>query len=204
MSSETIWNLVTNFGDSAIGLPLALLVLLVLLASGWLRGAAAWFFSVASCVLAMLALKIGFGLAFAGCGPGEPGAMHFSPSGHAALSAVTYGGLAVLTGRHLPELARLVLAIATSAWVCTIAASRVELRFHSPVEAAVGLVVGAAAVALLVVAIGRSTGPRWLAPALTITTLAVLAAMHGTRWPVEEHLHAVAAWLRGSVGLCAR
>ena len=204
MSAQLAWNLVTNFGDSAVGLPLALVVLIALLASGWSRGAAGWFLSVAACALVMLALKLAFNLALEGCAPVADGAARFSPSGHAALSTVIYGGLAVLGSRHLSELARFVIAIATSAWVSAIAASRIELRAHSPLEVAAGLVVGAAGVAVLAATIGRSTGPRWLMPILVAITFAVILVMHGTRWPVEENLHAVAVWLRGSAGLCGR
>lgn len=204
MDSATIWNLITNCGDSAVGLPLALLVLVVLAASGWTRAAAAWFAAVAACVSLTLIIKVSFGFAFGGCTPLAAGARQFSPSGHAALGAVIYGGLAVIGSRHLPELAKLVLAMAASAWVSAIAASRVELHAHSALEVGVGLAVGAGAVALLAAVIGRSSGPRWLVPALTAVTVTVVALMHGTRWPVEETLHALAAWLRGSAGLCGR
>ena len=204
MLTQSVWNLITNFGDSAVGLPLASLVLVVLLMSGWSRAAAGWFLAVGACALVTLAIKLAFKVMVDGCGPIVASAPGFSPSGHAALSTVIYGGLAVLGSRHLPELARLLLAMAASAWVGAIAGSRIELHAHSPLEVAVGLAVGAGAIALLAATIGRSTGPRWLLPMLAGITIAVLVATHGTRWPVEENLHAFAAWLRGSAGLCAR
>jgi membrane-associated phospholipid phosphatase len=204
MSAQSVWNLVTNFGDSAVGLPIALLVLIALLASGWSRGAAGWFMAVAACGLVMLTFKLAFNLALEGCGPVTAGAPHFSPSGHAALSTVIYGGLAILVSRHLPELAQFLIAIAASAWVCAIAASRIELHAHGPLEVAAGLAVGATGVIVLAATIGRSTGPRWLMPVLAVITVAVIFVMHGTRWPVEENLHAFAVWLRGSAGLCGR
>ena len=200
MVTQSVWNLITNFGDGAVGLPLALLVLIVLLASGWSRGAAGWIASVGACLLVVATLKF----AFDGCGSILPAAHHFSPSGHAALSAVTYGGLALLGSRHLPELARPFIAVAASAWVCAIAASRIELHVHSPVEVVVGLAIGGASVALLAAVIGRSAGPRWLAPALAGTTVAVLVVMHGARWPLEDYVHVAAVGPQGSARLCGR
>lgn len=202
MITQSVWNLITNVGDSAVAVPLAALVLVVLYASGWSRAALGWLAAVAFCASAMIVFKLAFKVALEGCGMAAAGAPHFSPSGHAALGALVYGGLAVLGSRHLPQLARLLLAMAASAWVCTIAASRLALHVHSPLEVAVGLAVGGASVALLAWSIGRSAGPRWLVPALGVVTVAVFAAMYGTRWPAEQMLHRAAVWVRGAAGFC--
>jgi membrane-associated phospholipid phosphatase len=196
------WTSITDFGDSAVGLPLAALVVVALLASGWSRGAIAWLLSVAACGAVMAAFKVMFRAASGECGAVVQAVPVFSPSGHAALSAVVYGGLAVLGGRRVPALARAVIGLATAIWVGLIASSRVAVQAHTPIEVAAGLVVGLGAVALMIHMLRQSDGPRALLPHLAAASILALVLMYGSHWPVEAQLRAVADLLHRSVG-CA-
>ncbi len=197
-----MWNSITDFGDSAVGLPLAALVLLALLASGWLRGAGAWLVAVLGCGAAMALFKVAFKVASGSCESVMRPVVEFSPSGHAALSTVVYGGLAVLGARQLPPAARWLLGAATGLWVLLIACSRVEVQAHTPVEVLIGLAVGAGALCLMAFLIRRSPAPRVLLPQLAVALSLALLLMYGTHWPVESGLRMIAALFRQSVVDC--
>jgi membrane-associated phospholipid phosphatase len=193
------WASITDFGDSAVGLPLAVLVLVALLASGWSRGAIAWACAVAGCGVAMVVFKVAFGAASAGCGAMVQASPVFSPSGHAALSAVVYGGLAVLSGRQMPPLARALIGLATATWIGLIASSRVAVQAHTPFEVVSGLIVGLGAVAWMIYMLRQSAGPRVLLPQLAAVVIIVLWLTYGSHWRVEDGLRAVANLLHRSV-----
>jgi membrane-associated phospholipid phosphatase len=193
------WISITDFGDSAVGLPLAAVVLAALLASGWFRGAMAWLLAVVGCGAAMALFKLGFNAAAAGCVPVVQAAPAFSPSGHAALSTVVYGGLAVLGTRQMSPLARILIGAAAAAWIGLIATSRVAIQAHTPVEVIAGIVVGAAAVALMIHLLKHSSGPRVLFPQLAVASAAVLMLTYGSHWQVEETLRTLAEILHRSV-----
>jgi membrane-associated phospholipid phosphatase len=196
------WTSITDFGDSAVGLSLAALVLVALFASGWSRGAVAWACAIAGCGAAMAVFKVAFKAASAGCAPVVQAAPAFSPSGHAALSAVVYGGLAVLGGRQLPPLARVLIGLGTAIWIGLIAGSRVAVQAHTPIEVVTGLVVGLGAVALMIHMLKQSAGPRLLLPQLAVASTAALLLTYGAHWQIEASLRIVADLLHRSVA-CA-
>jgi membrane-associated phospholipid phosphatase len=193
------WSSITDLGDSAVGLPLAALVLIVLLVSGWTRGALAWTLAVAGCGAAMITFKLIFRVASGACAPAAQVVPAFSPSGHAALSTVVYGGLAVLGSRQVTPLARTMIGLATAVWIGLIASSRVVVQAHTPFEVVTGLGVGLVAVALMVRLLRHSEGPRMLLPHLAAACLAALVLMYGTHWQVEDDLRALASLLHRSV-----
>ena len=185
---SAIWNFVTDFGDSAVTVPLALLTLMVLGAAGQRRLALGWVLAIGGCAVAIGALKLVFGA----CGPHLSIADIVSPSGHTAMSAAVYGSLALLIGARLtPGRRRLVLAAAVVA-VLAIALSRAMLHDHSPAEIVVGLMVGAGAVAVFRVALGRREAPRLPLGWLLLGGGALVAALHGTRWMIEPAVHRLA------------
>ena len=192
-----LWSFITDLGDSAITIPLAALVLVwfALAKRDW-EAVRAWGAGVVACGLAMAVLK----LLFQSCG-------HLwlerftSPSGHTAMSAVVYGGLGVLASREAASWRRLCFGAFFAILVLAIAASRAILDAHTWPEVAVGLVVGAASVGLMHRLLGdapRHTGAARLAAIALIVAL----ALHGSHWPIEDHLRQIAAWIRGSVPAC--
>ena len=98
-----LWGLVTDCGDAAVTLPLALLVLVFLIVVRERPLALYWLLMVLGCGAAIGALKLLFGactsrLGFLGI---------VSPSGHTAMSTAIYGSLALLIGGSLPRPGRL-------------------------------------------------------------------------------------------------
>jgi len=200
---QAMWLSITDFGDSAVGLTLAALVLVALLVSGWSRGAVAWLLAVAGCGTAMAVCKVAFRLASTTCAPVAHAVPAFSPSGHAALSTVVYGGLAVLGGRQLPMPARYLLGVCAGLWIALIASSRIAVQAHTPVEVVTGLAVGLGAIMLMIHLLRRTEGPRMLLPQLAAASVLALALMYGSHWQVESSLQDVAAWLRGAGAACS-
>jgi membrane-associated phospholipid phosphatase len=190
--------IVTDLGDSAVTLPLALLVLVVLLVARERRIALRWLLMVAGCGAAIGALKLVFGACTLRLGFLDI----VSPSGHTAMSTGIYGSLALLIGPPLRPTARHVTAAAAAVLIVAIAVSRVLLHVHDTPEIILGLAVGLAAVVWFHVALRREP-PRGLPLAwLTLGGLAVVVAMHGTRANVEPDVRALAGWLRLSVPWC--
>lgn len=200
----SFWMSVTDFGDAAVGVPIAAIVLLVLVASGWQRGAWAWLIAVAGCASLTVLLKLAFHLAACGFDTALPTSPVFSPSGHAALSAIVYGGLAALGGRQMPAVARRVLSGVAVLWIAMIASSRVEVHAHTPVEVIAGLAVGSGALVVLMRMLGPAQSPRARVPVLAITALLSVSLILVLPGQVQEKLrlffHSLHVW----DAVCAR
>jgi len=197
-----MWLSITDLGDSAVGITLAALVLLALLACGWRRAAAAWVFAICGCGAAIAALKLAWRVASPVCDASGAGAFAFSPSGHAALSTAVYGGLAVLSAHRASPFARVILAAGSALLIGLIATSRVAVQAHSPIEVFVGFGVGASAVIWLLLSLRRAPQPGQAMPQLAFALVLSLATMYGTHWPVEQNLHRLAAWLHPPIERC--
>jgi membrane-associated phospholipid phosphatase len=131
----SLWDFVTYFGDSAVTVPLSLLVLVFLLAAAVVIGA----------------LK----LVFRACGSVITTAHIVSPSGHTAMSTAVYGALALLIGGRFPPRSRRALALVAAIVIVAIGWSRVVLHDHSRAEILVGFLVGAGALALFRAMLGH-------------------------------------------------
>ena len=172
---------ISDFADQAVMLPLTLAIGLTLLALGRDRAARAWTFAVLGTLAVMLVLKIGF----LACAPSWPDPALRSPSGHAAAAAAVYGGLAWLLGIRWAWL----VALAATAMI---GASRIALHVHSPAEVALGAAVGMLG-ALTFTALAGPTprrSQRW--PLLAATAL-VLIGFHGHRLGAEADIARFAA-----------
>ncbi|HXO02670.1 MAG TPA: hypothetical protein VN900_11475, partial [Stellaceae bacterium] len=99
------WNFVTDFGDSAVTVPLALLTLIFMISAGQRRLAFGWVLAIGGCAIAIGALKLVFGA----CGPWLTTAAIVSPSGHTAMSTAVYGSLALLVAARLSPHHRVLL-----------------------------------------------------------------------------------------------
>jgi membrane-associated phospholipid phosphatase len=170
----------TDFADQAVVLPIGAGVLLFLLGSGWLRGAAAWLIGVGGVLLVMLAAKM---LAMA-CQRHLEGLGLSSPSGHTASAAVVYGGLVALLARHGRTGEWLTIA-ASVACAAVIGATRLALHMHTLEDVLVGLPIGmAGAVAIRHIAGARPKRLRqqWL----IAIAIAVLLIFHGRKLQAEQ------------------
>lgn len=193
-----IWNFVTDFGDSAVTVPLALLTLIFMISAGQRRLAFGWVLAIGGCAIAIGALKLVFGA----CGPWLTTAAIVSPSGHTAMSTAVYGSLALLVAARLSPHHRVLLMIATGIAIVGIAASRVALHDHTPAEIAVGFIVGAGAVAVFRTMLGCLEAPALPLKWLLLGGAAIVAAMHGRRWMIEPAMHRLAWDFRLALPWC--
>ena len=188
---QPIWHFLTDFGDTAVTVPLAVVMGGFLLAAMQPRLAIGWALAIMGCAGVMAALKLA--LAVCGSHP-HPGSGLRSPSGHTAMSIAVYGGFAAILGATLQRPARELVIGGTAIFVSAIALSRVILGYHSPIEVAVGFVVGMSTLAIIVAIVARERPQRlpfgWLAAAV----LVVFTLAHGTRWPAEQAIHRIARW----------
>lgn len=172
-------NFVTDFGDTALILPLVLAVGLALALGGWRRGAAAWVVSTGITFAALLLAK----LAVYACHPLPFVAVH-SPSGHTAAAAVAVGGLLALLApgswsAPLSAAAGAVLA------AMVIGASRVGLGVHSRSDVLVGALIGIAGAVVVAGLAGRR--PREFRRVLPLAAAVVaVIVFHGARLHAED------------------
>ncbi len=193
--SHPLWWMVTDFGDSAVTVPLALFCTAYLLLARRHRAALALALTSGGAALVILLLK----LALQSCLPERGGAPLTSPSGHAALSAAVYGGLALLLSQGS---ARRPLLALTALLVAGIAVSRLALEAHTPPEILLGLAVGGGFSLLMARLIrGEPAFRPQRRPLLALTALTLLAP-YGLRSPAEQAIRQIARGLQGHAVWC--
>jgi len=195
---HTVWVFITDCGDSAVTVPLALLVLIFLVVSRQQRVACAWVLTVGGAAIVIAALKLAFGA----CGTAIAGSHIVSPSGHTAMSTAVYGALALLSGSRLPAGRRYAVYAAAGAAIVGIALSRVVLHEHNFAEIVVGWIVGAGAVAAFAMALGRQQAPPLPLGWMALCGVILVALLHGTRWHVEPAVRHVAWLFRLALPFC--
>ncbi len=175
---------VTDFADQAVILPAAAIVLLVLLAIGWWRGALAWLVVVPATLGVVLAAK----MTTMACQDLVPPVGLFSPSGHTASAALVYGGLlALLLGEAARS--RLVTALACAAAVAMVVGyTRLALGVHTVADVVAGGAIGMAGVGALALAAGARPAHRraWMGLAAAVVCAAML--LHGRHVYAEMHI----------------
>jgi membrane-associated phospholipid phosphatase len=179
----------TDFGDSAVLLPLSAVVLVWLLATRSI-GAALWWLGV---LIAFGAIVGSLKMLFFACPPATDVR---SPSGHAGFSMFVYGSIAAIVAmqRRSPWTRAAIMA-AAFALVVGIAISRVMLHMHSRTETLIGFLIGAAAVGVFFFGYQRTTPNRRLTAPLLFAVVLTAAIFHGARLNAETNLHALGGWL---------
>ncbi|WP_267125900.1 phosphatase PAP2 family protein [Xanthomonas sacchari] len=189
----SMWSAISNFGDAAMTLPLALVcaLWLALGSAGW-RAAATWLGLLASAAALVGATKI----LYAGCGV-ELRALQFRViSGHTMLAACVWPMACMLCLRARP---RPRLAIACGfAIASVIAIARVYARAHSLSEVAAGVVVGATTTACYLQWRGAPQLAARLRMYAIVSVVLVGALMYGRHAPIQ---HAIQTY---SPALCGR
>jgi len=192
------WWFLTDFGDSAVTLPLALAVALALAAGRRWRAVVLWIGCIGFAGAATGSLK----LLMKACHAPLSDTALVAPSGHTAMSLTVYGGLALLVARHLPDWRGRLALLAAAVLAPAIGVSRVVIGAHTVAEVAAGSAVGLLALLVLHLLLPRqdpfALPLAWLAAALAV----VLAASHGEHWPIEELLRDLAFALRGHLPAC--
>ena len=179
----------TDFGDSAVLLPLSAVVLVWLLATRSM-GAAIWWLGV---LIVFGAVIGGLKMLFFAC---PPAVDVRSPSGHTGFSMFVYGSIAAIFAAQCRSAwSRWAIMTATIALVVGIAASRVILHMHSARETVIGFLIGAAAVGVFFFGYHRTTPSRRLTAPLLFAVVLTAAVFHGARLNAETNLHALGGWL---------
>ena len=187
----SIWRFITDFGDTAVTVPLAALMLIFLTVARQPRLALVWAFAILGCAGVIGGLK----LILDACGyPAVAGAGLTSPSGHTAMSVAVYGGFAAVIGGQLARPARAALMVGATTLIIAIPMSRIALHLHTGIEVTVGLMVGLVAVVIIIAAVAMR---RDRLPILWLAGAAIVLAMvlHGERWPAEKAVRHLAGWL---------
>jgi hypothetical protein len=183
-----IWVFLTDFGDTAVTVPLALLMAGFLLAARQPRLAIGWGLAIGGCAGAIGGLK----LVFAVCS--HPFGLS-SPSGHTAMSIAVYGGFTAVAGATLARPARAALIAGAAVPVIGIPLSRTIVSGHTTIEVVVGLAIGIAALGAIIAIVARYRPERLPLAWLAAGTLIVFVLFHGTRWPAERSIHGLAGLL---------
>lgn len=192
-------NWISDVGDSALLLPLSVLLVIALWHYQSKLAAATFVWAWAFCVAAVVVLKV----IFIGCGPTWNIGI-ISPSGHASMSAVVFGAYGIVVARQVPRWQRFVVIGACTLFVLGVGVSRVILGQHSPAEVGLGFMVGAAALGLFAVRYLRLQTAKVNLFLLVPLFLGLLLALHGVRLPIEELIQRFAVTTRTSTGACLR
>jgi membrane-associated phospholipid phosphatase len=187
---QPIWQFLTDFGDTAVTVPLAILVLGVLLAAKQLRLAIGW----GLVIIGVAAATAGLKLAFTVCGYKLAGSGVMSPSGHTAMSVAVYGGLAAVVAASRNGRGRAAVIAMAGVFTIAIALSRIIVGYHTPIEVAVGLMVGVAALGAMTLVAARYRAEHLPLGWLVAGALVVFVLFHGARWPAERAIHRLASW----------
>ncbi|HEX3064361.1 MAG TPA: phosphatase PAP2 family protein [Candidatus Polarisedimenticolia bacterium] len=196
---SSFWNFVTDFGDTAVTLPLAALTIAFLFVSGWRRAAFAFGLALLACAIAIGLAK----LALESCGHPLLHTDITNPSGHAAVSTTVYGSLAVLFAGNVAAGRRWIPIAGGAVLLAAIALSRVELDAHSLVEVVLGLAIGLAALALFYRQVAGEPAIAIHGLWLALAGVVVIAIMHGARWPIEDAVRVIVHLIRHNVASCA-
>ena len=193
MGMESLWVHVTDLGDSAVLLPLALVIVL------WLgrqsrRAAFIWavLFSLDGAVVALSKIL------YMGWGLHPPGWNFTGMSGHSALSMLVWPTLGQLLATGRPPGWRWLLPALGAVLAAAIVVSRLTTDVHTPIEAASGALWGGAlaVLALWLLPRGGIDGDRagWLLP---VAVLLPLALSYGQIFPSNPLLQTIACALSG-------
>lgn len=187
----------TDFGDTAVLLPLSIVILVWLLSGGLRRVVGSWIIAIGLCIAGTALLKIYM--------YGRPPAPDLvSPSGHSSLSVLIYGAITLIIAAEQRGCALAATLVAGASWIVAIAGSRLLLRAHSAPEVGIGIIIGVATLTLFThyYLCSRSEGRRLLPVILSV--IVVTAVLHGQELPAEallqvisRHLHITRALSQG-------
>ncbi len=179
---------VTNFGDQAVLLPLAIGVAFVFASSGWWRGAVAW----TAAIGCTLALMVGFKLNYALCGRLVGGFLS-NPSGHTAGATAVYGGLFAILARPTAKGPSWAFAFALLI-ALIVGMSRLILDAHSGWEVLIGGAVGLCG-ALAATRLAGAPPSNLRITRVAALALLVLVVFHGLHVPAEAAIRKLAFYV---------
>ena len=145
----------TNFGDLAVSMPVALGVALFFYYRDRTDLALIYGLNVVLAVAAAMVLKLVFAATNATLWEPMLGMSNGAPSGHVVDAVAVYGGAAILVGLTSQGAARIVLGLIATALIVCVGLTRIILGAHTPGDVVAGLIVGGAAVILIGIACRR-------------------------------------------------
>lgn len=180
---------VTQFGDVAVLMPLASIILIWLLLIRSYRSAGWWAISVVLCSIAIFVLK----LVFYQCAPIPQ--LH-SPSGHTSLSTLIYGAITLVTVAETKGFLQKVMLCAGVGLILAIAASRLFLNVHTLAEVGVGLAIGAATLVLFCRSYRQLGGETVQVILLIAASATLIVVLHGRVFDAQTIVQNIAIYLR--------
>lgn len=182
--SQACWNFIVDFGDIAVLAPATCAICVTLWLRGQSREALIWGAAFAACVAITIFLKAAIGsVEFDLFGHRFP--TKSPPSGHTAISAAFYGGLAAFLRAALPGWIGRVTAAVLVVLIGLIAVSTIMLEWHTDIDVVAGLLLGGVFTALLARTARVRSHSRLDGLALGFAALIVIAALHGFRLDVR-------------------
>jgi membrane-associated phospholipid phosphatase len=178
----------TDFADSAVLLPVSILLFVWLWSRQSKVAALWWIAAIGLCVGTTIIFKIYFSVC-------PLGADLHSPSGHTGFGTLVYGGLATIVAAESQARQRLLVLAAGAALILAIGLSRIALNAHSVAEVAFGFVVGSAALALFAVSYLRHRSAPVTLSWLIVVALVLVSLFHGQQLNAEEFLHTLGVHL---------
>ncbi|MHB9051847.1 MAG: phosphatase PAP2 family protein [Thiomonas delicata] len=194
MTVASFWVSVTDFGDTAVLLPLAL-VILVWMGLGARRLALFW----GSLLVADIALVALTKIAYMGWGLHPPGIDFTGLSGHSALSMLIWPTIGVLLSVGRRRLWRLVMPLLGAALSLAIAISRLATDAHTPPEVALGALWGGGLALTFLYSCWHETRRSLPRPGLLLPLILLLplALGYGRVFPSMQVLADVSCLLSG-------
>jgi membrane-associated phospholipid phosphatase len=187
----------SDAGDSAVLLPLALLLIAALWRYQSRAAATTLIVAMAACGAVMIVLKV----TLIACGEVWNAGV-VSPSGHAGMSTAVYGALGIIAARQAPRWQQPMIVLASWMFVGAIALSRIMLGAHSYAEVGLGLLVGAAALCLFAVPYFRLRKAPLNLALLVVLVVAIVLIQQDAHLPVEQLIHRFAFFGRTATGVC--
>ena len=190
-------NFISDFGDAAVLLPLALFLIAALWRYQSWAAAICLIQALGLCVVVLVLLKI----AFIACGMTWRAGVS-SPSGHAGMSVMVYGSLGAVAARQSPRWRKPVLLLAVWLLVAAIAVSRVALGAHSYGEVLIGMSAGVAALCCFLLMYRKQSGGKMNWSLLAMIVCVGLPILHGMHVPAENLIRHLALTARSGTDVC--
>jgi membrane-associated phospholipid phosphatase len=190
--------ILSGLADAALLVPAAMVLLCYFVALRQFATARIWLAALVVCGIASLASK----LLFHACGAELTAFDVTSPSGHASLATIFYGGLAILIGSGRPVWQKAVLACATLAFLLLVGVSRVRTGAHSPEEVVLGFLIGGLCVGLFWGLHRRAGRPTLSLLPLAIGFLGALLLLGGRHFSLEPYIGRTASRLSALLDVC--
>ncbi len=195
MTDSAFLHSLTDFGSTAVLIPVSVALAVWLLFQPSRRLALWWLAAAAVCIGGTAVLKVVFFVC-----PPDPSLQ--SPSGHTSLSTFVYGALAMLLAAHGQGWLRKASVVAGILVVLAIAVSRVLLGAHTVIETALGLAVGLAALAIFFGAYSARQPSFVHVRPLFLGVALLIVLLHGQQLQAEELLRAFGFYMKASGAAC--